>query len=350
MSACRALRIAAALAACTLTPAAMGNDASPAACARCHATETAAFLQAPMTRALETVRDCAILIAAPQLAATLGAYSYEIVRAGNESIYSVTDGKDTIRVSLEWAFGQGAAGQTYVFRREGNWYESRVSYFSALRGLDLTMGGNPAPRNLREAAGRMAPPSEMRLCFECHATNIARSGSLPTAGTVAGVQCERCHGETQTHLSGGRALSKHLGALNTEQLSDFCGQCHRTWSQIALNGPRGIGNVRFQPYRLANSRCYDAADSRIKCTACHNPHRAVEKSAAAYDAKCVACHSRAPAMATKASSRLCKVGGEKLRHLSHAATGPARLPRIKNSLTIGYARSEPTRRTRIKWP
>jgi hypothetical protein len=306
MRACCALRIAAAVAACALTGAALGNDSSPAACARCHTTETAAFLQAPMTRALESVGDCAILIAAPKLVATLGAYSYEIVRSGNGSIYSVTDGKDTIRVSLEWAFGQGAAGQTYVFRREGNWYESRVSYFSALRGLDLTMGGNPAPHNLSEAAGRLAPLSEMRLCFDCHATNIVRSGPMPSAGTVEGVQCQRCHGETAGHLSGG-ARMKHLGALTTEQLSDFCGQCHRTWSQIALNGPRGVGNVRFQPYRLANSRCYDAADSRIKCTACHNPHRAVEKSAAAYDAKCVACHSRAAAPPTKASSKLCKV-------------------------------------------
>ena len=69
---------------------------------------------------------------------------------------------------------------------------------------------------------------------------------------------------------------RKLGALTTEEMSDFCGQCHRTWSQIASKGPRGIQNVRFQPYRLANSKCYDAADRRIRCTACHDPHRAVE--------------------------------------------------------------------------
>jgi hypothetical protein len=90
-------------------------------------------------------------------------------------------------------------------------------------------------------------------------------------------------------------------------MSDFCGQCHRTWSQIAAGGPRGIQNVRFQPYRLANSKCYDATDRRIRCTACHDPHRDLETSAGAYDAKCAACHSAA-ARRTKASARLCRVG------------------------------------------
>ena len=100
-----------------------------------------------------------------------------------------------------------------------------------------------------------------------------------------------------------RAPMRNLGALTTEEMSEFCGQCHRTWSQIASNGPRGIQNVRFQPYRLANSKCYDAADRRIRCTACHDPHRAVETAAAAYDAKCGACHCCA--------ARICRVGNVK---------------------------------------
>ena len=33
----------------------------------------------------------------------------------------------------------------------------------------------------------------------------------------------------------------------------------------------GVANVRFQPYRLISSKCYDAEDSRIRCTACHDP-------------------------------------------------------------------------------
>ena len=293
MSARRAVLMAAAAAVW-----AAGSERSPEACAPCHAAEAAAFAQSAMARALESGNNAAILRANPKMAVTLGAYSYEIVRAGNESVYTVTDGRETIRVPVEWAFGHGLGGQTYVFRLEGKWYESRVSYFAALHGLDLTLGATTTPRSLAEAAGRVAPPSEMRLCFDCHATNVAKSGPLSVEAIVEGVQCERCHGGSEAHLSALGPMKK-LGAFTTEEQSDFCGQCHRTWSRVALNGPRGIANVRFQPYRLANSRCYDAADSRIKCTACHNPHRELETAAAGYDAKCAACHSRAAARRAK---------------------------------------------------
>jgi hypothetical protein len=63
----------------------------------------------------------------------------------------------------------------------------------------------------------------------------------------------------------------------------FCSECHSACAQIAANGPRGIQNIRFQPYRLATSKCYDAADKRISCTACHDPHRDVAATASAYD-------------------------------------------------------------------
>jgi hypothetical protein len=84
-----------------------------------------------------------------------------------------------------------------------------------------------------------------------------------------------------------------LAGHSAEEMADLCGRCHRTWSQIALNGPRGVLNVRFQPYRLANSKCYDTADARIACSACHDPHGPLETSAASYDARCSACHSAA---------------------------------------------------------
>src|SRR2546428_7033456 len=82
-----------------------------------------------------------------------------------------------------------------------------------------------------------------------------------------------------------------LGKLTTEEMSDFCGQCHRTLSQIATDGPHDVNSVRFQPYRLTNSKCYDSADVRIRCTACHDPHQEVEKTPAFYDARCLACHA-----------------------------------------------------------
>ena len=89
--------------------------ASPSACAPCHRAETAVFASAGMTLALESGRNSAILRANPILTAKIGEYSYEISRTGNESIYTVSDGKETLRIPIDWAFGQGAAGQTYLF-------------------------------------------------------------------------------------------------------------------------------------------------------------------------------------------------------------------------------------------
>ena len=252
-----------------------------------------------MANALQSGRNSAILKANPSLTATIGGYSYQIA----QSFYMVTDGKETIRVPIDWAFGQGATGQTYLFQRNGQWYESRVSYFSALKGLDVTLGQDTIqPLNLLEAAGRAIDTEEARKCFDCHATNVRKP--LDLAAMSEGVQCERCHGDSAAHLQT-HAPMKKLGGPTTEEMSEFCGQCHRTWSQVASNGPRGILNVRFQPYRLGSSKCYDPADKRIRCTACHDPHRDLETSARAYDGKCLACHTGPAAHTCKVATKDC---------------------------------------------
>jgi hypothetical protein len=274
-------------------------------CAPCHRAETARFEQAAMTHALAKASDSSVLRNHPQLIAKLRSASYQISSTGVDTEYSVTDGSGTMRTPLGWAFGQGGTGQTYLYQRDGRWFESRVSFFAGTGALDLTIGfQNIAPHNLSEAAGRAVPAAEVTECFNCHAGNVSRA-MPPGAGVVPGIQCERCHGPAAEHVASLRAMPR-LGRQTTEEMSDFCGECHRTWAKVASDGPRGIQNIRFQPYRLGNSKCYDAFDSRIRCTACHNPHAELEKSAVAYDARCLACHSRKAAPATRASLHICK--------------------------------------------
>jgi len=250
-----------------------------------------------MAHALETVADCEILRAHPKLTFRDGAYSYEILRDGNRSIYKVTDSKGTFTVPIGWALGLGTAGQTYVYRWNGNWYESHVSFFKQLQGLDLTIGTILNPKNLEEAAGRQLFATETRRCFACHATRALRQDRVDIEGLIPGVQCERCHGPAEQHVKAVQsgdvkaAAMRKLGSLTTEEMSDFCGGCHRTWAEIAMSPKRGVENVRFQPYRLTNSRCYNALDARIRCAACHDPHQEVVQGSAAYDVKCLACHS-----------------------------------------------------------
>src|SRR5215470_15738497 len=142
----------------------------PAACAECH------FLRAgqrntPMGHAATPAADAEILRAHDVLVFRSGQYKFEISRAREQFLYSVSDGKDSLSQPLDWAFGTGEVGQTYVFQREGNFYESRVSFYPALQGLDLTLGHHAPPANdLAGALGRAMPDHEKQLCFGCHTT------------------------------------------------------------------------------------------------------------------------------------------------------------------------------------
>jgi hypothetical protein len=194
-------------------------------------------------------------------------------------------------------------------------YESRVSFYKALNGLDLTIGAaNLKPNNLEDAAGRLMDRRNTEECFGCH-TSGARTGRSHPELLTPGVTCEHCHGSAVAHVQnfklGKPVAMKKLSALTTEELSDFCGQCHRTWAQIAGEGPHNINNVRFQPYRLANSKCYDPSDKRISCTSCHNVHEEVVESDSFYDRKCLACHASTRSAAAKRTAKFCPVATQK---------------------------------------
>lgn len=267
------------------------------ACAQCHAQEAAQQAQTPMGRALERVSDCKILHAHPVLKVRLGRYQYRIVTSGGHSTYTVTDGVSTFSTPIAWAFGQGEAGQTYVYERAGRFYESRVSFFNDTQSLDLTLGYTGTnPHNVEEAAGRLTSPDEAKDCFSCHATAAVSAGKLQLDKLTPGISCEGCHGPGADHIKAvqaGDLRNLHIfnpGRLDTQDLSDFCGSCHRSWQEVEMEHLQGVVDVRFQPYRLELSQCFSPIDPRISCLACHDPHRQLQTNPAYYDAKCLACH------------------------------------------------------------
>jgi Cytochrome c3 len=293
--------------------AAAGQAGVSPVCARCHVQARTA-LEGPMARALEKGEDSAILKEHRQLTFSDGRFLYTIARAGDRSLYTVKDGDASLTVPIPWAFGLGAAGQTYALEMDGKWYESRVSFYKDIERLDFTLGARElAPRDLKEAVGREMTPRDVALCFGCHSTNGVHDGEVDFHNLEPGVLCESCHGSAANHVkaieTGAKAAPMpKLGALDSAAMSELCGRCHRTWEAIASNGPRGIPNVRFQPYRLTNSKCYDAVDQRISCVACHDVHAHSLKPMAFYDAKCTACHSQqanSPAKMCRVSAHDC---------------------------------------------
>jgi hypothetical protein len=110
----------------------------------------------------------------------------------------------------------------------------------------------------------------------------------------------------------GRAAIFNPRRLNSTASVDFCGACHRTWADVILADQklRSVMNVRFQPYRLEDSKCWrnSAGDPRLACVACHNPHEQLNQTASSYDAKCLTCHSSASTAqnsAEKSAPKLC---------------------------------------------
>jgi hypothetical protein len=254
-----------------------------------------------MAHALMIPAESSVLRSHPRMTFQAGGYSYEIVSEGKDSLYRVNDGKKTLTEPILYAFGNAHVAQTYVFRHNGKLYEGRVSYYTGIDGLDWTVGDvlNPPP-SLEEAAGRDINSDEAKNCFSCHGTAALANANLQLDHFTPGVTCEACHGPGGSHsaamlfapVAAEAVYIFDPRALDAESLSqEFCGACHRGVDAVAmLPDLGGINNVRFQPYRLFNSRGHDPQDPRFACTVCHDPHAELNKVAAVYDTNCIACH------------------------------------------------------------
>jgi hypothetical protein len=282
------------------------DSSSASACAGCHRSEAETQPRTPMGRAMFLPAANNRLKPDSKWTLQKGAYTYTVERQGDNAKYSVSDGTRTIALPIHWNFGDGV--QAWIMERDGRYYESLVSYYPETSKLDTTIGDESlAPHTLDEALGRPLSVGDLKDCLGCHATNAVSEGKLNLKSFQPGVTCEHCHVGASAHLFDAfngefSSAPPDLSKLSSEDVSGFCGQCHRTWETVIRNHWRGPANVRFAPYRLANSKCFDGADPRISCLACHNPHQDVVRDVSFYDSKCLACHKSATPAATNAAT------------------------------------------------
>ena len=286
----------------------------PAQCAKCHPGKAAAQKNTPMARTADLVAGSDILTEQRPLTFQAGEVHYQIAMAHGRSLYTVADGARSISAPLTWFFGDGHVGQSYLFEREGNFYESRVSYFGPLGTLDFTPGRKLSePPDLEQAMARPVSGAELVRCFACHTTGTTIGDKFDRSRIIAGITCEACHGpglkhvfaQTVAYVQGQvwesqpeTGLIFDPGKLSPVDAVDFCGACHGTWWDVKLAPPAGIANVRAQPYRLEKSRCWGKnGDSRLTCVACHDPHQELVRDSASYDKNCLSCHAVASASA-----------------------------------------------------
>lgn len=277
-------------------------------CASCHRQEATEQQGTAMAQAASVASQTELLRSNAKLSHQDSPFATEIQRDRQGSTYIVAQGGKARSGRLEWSMGLGIMGQTFILESGGTLFESQLSYFRAIGGLDLTPGHTPAdPRNLERAFGEPQSQETAQRCFGCHTTASSEKHRFDPSHATPGITCEACHGPGAQHVqamqanpAGGTDSSiLDPGTFAPEKLIDYCGACHRAPLDVTTAKDFVPINIRFQPYRLSKSRCWSKPDPRITCIACHNPHLPLERDAVAYDAKCLACHASAGSAASK---------------------------------------------------
>lgn len=270
-------------------------------CAKCHSSTAASQMSTEMALTSSRSVDSAFLDGHGALAFQQAPYNYEIERKGDAIRYSVGDGQSFISQPLLFAFGQGIVGHTYIYQVGENFFESRLSYYSALKALDLTTGHlRSVPPDIERALGRLLEPREAKKCFGCHTTASTTANHFDPSESLAGVACEACHGPGSKHVHAmktgqieeGKKNILNPSGLNPVTSVDFCGACHRTSGDVIQMGIKGVATVRFQPFRLEESRCWSGTSGQLTCLACHNPHEPLVHESGSYDHACLRCHAQ----------------------------------------------------------
>ena len=287
----------------TKSPASTNGYVGSSACAECHSAIASTQAESEMAKAAFRRSGGAAGQPAPGDFESKP-YTYRFIPTDTLPGYSmeVTSNGQSISYPIVWTMGLGRHGQTYLLEKNGELYESQVSSFSFIHRLCLSPGHKPAEEDSPESAlGIPLKAGDALRCFACHATASSAKSELNLADAVPGVHCEACHGPGLDHVKAimaDQTVEARHAILNPALLTpsgsiDFCGACHRTMMDVILTEPApGAHTIRFQPYRLEESRCWQTTkDARLACTQCHDPHAPLVRDAHFYDPKCESCHS-----------------------------------------------------------
>ena len=219
-------------------------------CLKCHTEKQQ--LDTPMAHAILKPADSKMLDEFPPKPFKNGDYTYEIKKQGDKVIYTVSDGKTTSVFPVLYSFGEGRKGQVYIFKYKDVLYESRVTLYRGIKGLDITIAQpQQTPTTLESAIGREIPAAEAQSCFSCHSTGSISEGKFQPEKVGEAVSCEACHGPGDNHI---KAVitgdPKNLEIFNPshltpiQQTQDFCGACHIGFEQV-LNMSEEVNTIRF---------------------------------------------------------------------------------------------------------
>lgn len=222
------------------------------------------------------------------------------------------------RQLLLFYLGSGRRGRTWLYEREGYWFEIPINWYAKKHIWDMT------PHFLNTRAMPFTLPVDPG-CLHCHASDVA--ASLPDARNHyaglpfphGGIYCSSCHGDASQHLAQhGRGPILNPARLDPIRRDSVCLECHLEGEVVAIRQGRHLGAfkpgdnlfdyaVYFEDGRkagaagratsqwesLLESACKRASGDRLTCTTCHDPHSAPspEERVSYYRARCLSCHA-----------------------------------------------------------
>lgn len=224
------------------------------------------------------------------------------------------------REELVYFVGSGKRGRTYLFERQGYWFEAPINWYGRKKIWDMA----PNFQSVREVP--LTLPVDPG-CLHCHASNVALSlaeaRNLYAGAPFAhgGISCTACHGGGEAHIaSKGKVRMLDIDALEAVRRDSVCLNCHLEGQAAVVRNGKKLANFRpgddlfdyalyfvyqsengsggratSQWEALLKSECKKRSGDRLTCTTCHDPHSspAPEDKVQFYREKCLDCHSGA---------------------------------------------------------
>lgn len=299
-----------------------------AVCAHCHQEIYDTYQKTPMAQASGAATDG--MIPGEFTHAASGVHYRLFLRDGRAWLSYERPSTPTEQAlkgeqELIYFVGSGNRGRTYLFQKQGYWFESPVNWYSKQRVWDM----NPKSTAAREMPFTLQVDSS---CLHCHATAVqtplpgAPNHFGPQPFLYGGITCQSCHGDPSAHLaSGGKAPILNPAKLSSSRRDSVCLQCHLE-GEASVNivgrslssfhpgddldddvvhfvhsgelGPDGRATSQWEA--LLQSECKRKSGDRLTCTTCHDPHSspAAGQRVSYFRSRCLACHG-APAFVSK---------------------------------------------------
>ncbi len=273
----------------TFTPAVFVGSA---ACAACHPAEYKSQNHSRHAQTLSAMsRELPGKLAPPT--GPITGTEFRLLHADDRFLVAASS-QPQLAVPLDFAFGSGKTGITYVFVvDDAKLVEMRSSYFPHYKKWYVTPGQE---RLNKEYVGGNFPTEAARACFLCHAVTLPDNTVTPQR-QFFGVGCESCHGPGSAHIvaqqagNSGEGRMEALASRPAARLNELCGKCHGTEQEVQQQHLSPEHITRLQTVGLMRSRCFKQSRDTLSCITCHDPHTDVGTTARSYEAVCLQCHS-----------------------------------------------------------